>query len=148
MLPNKKSQLFQIVNKTICMWSSSFLKTWTFTLAPCTYGVTIMLGTCGVQPERTYFKPIYHVNISSTKDYKSDGLKWHNCERERCARFAWSQLNIPFLLKISTTSYMKFPWNKSIQNSQKFATCKANATHTHTMLQLNYNQELINIGTL
>ena len=47
-----------------------------------------MLKVFSDQPERTYFKPIYHVNISNTNDYKSDDLKRHNCGRERCARFA------------------------------------------------------------
>ena len=57
-------------------------------LALHTFGVTITQKVCGVPPERTYFKSINHINISSTKDYKSDDLKMHNCGRERCARFA------------------------------------------------------------
>ena len=47
-----------------------------------------MLRVLDGQLERTYFKPIYHVNISNTKDHESDNLKRHNCGRERCARFA------------------------------------------------------------
>ena len=45
-----------------------------------------MLRVFSGQPQRTYFKPIKHVNISNTKDYESNDLKRHNRGRERCAR--------------------------------------------------------------